>query len=274
MASYVIGDIHGCARTLRRLVARLPLRPGRDRLLATGDLVNRGPDSLSVLRWAMQQENDLICVLGNHDLQLLAAAWDVQGFSRARALKEVLQAGDAERLLQWVRTRPLLVQDEESGALLVHAGLLPAWTAQEALTRAAQCEELLAGPRAPALLSAMRALEAGAMDGIPAELVEAAAFLRVVTSLRIVDAQGAMVPSFTGALKERPAGTRAWFTAEERRTRRQRVLFGHWARLGLMLRKDAWCLDSGCVWGGALSAVRLDDGRIFQEPSADGASSP
>lgn len=273
MAHYVLGDIHGCSRTLARLLARLPLRSGRDRLLATGDLVNRGPDSLGVLRWATQQPDELVCVLGNHDLHLLAAAWKVRGYSRARALREVLAAGDAAKLLQWLRTRPLLVQEKESGALLVHAGLLPAWTAQEALERAAQCEELLAGPKAPALLAAMKAVEAGSRAESSAELLEAASFLRVVTGLRVVDEEGTMVPSFTGALQERPAGSRAWFLAEERRTRGQRVLFGHWARLGLMLREDAWCLDSACVWGGALSAVRLEDGAVFQEPFADGGSS-
>ncbi|HKI82706.1 MAG TPA: symmetrical bis(5'-nucleosyl)-tetraphosphatase [Candidatus Krumholzibacteria bacterium] len=271
MASYLIGDIHGCSRTLARLLTRLPLRAGRDRLLLTGDLVNRGPDSLGVLRWAMEQGGKLVCVLGNHDLQLLGQAWEIEGFSPAAALQEVLDAPDAERILQWLRMRPLLVQEQESGALLVHAGLLPAWTAQHALQVSARCEELLRGPKAPALLHAMKKLALEPAAESSPEFLEPASFLRVVSSLRVVDAQGAMVPGFTGALEERPPGTRAWFMAEERRTRGQRVLFGHWARLGLLLREDAWCLDSACVWGKALSAVRLDDGKVFQEPFAEEA---
>lgn len=270
MAHYLIGDIHGCSRTLARLLARLPLRAGRDRLLLTGDLVNRGPDSLGVLRWAMEQGSELVCVLGNHDLQLLGQAWEVEGFSPARALREVLAAPDAKSILQWLRMRPLVVLEEESGSLLVHAGLLPAWTARDALQLAARCEALLRGPKASALLRATKTIAREPATEIPSELREAASFLRVVTSLRVVDAQGAMVPGFDGALQERPAGSRAWFSAEERRTRGQRVLFGHWARLGLMLREDAWCLDSACVWGKALSAVRLEDGELFQEPFAEG----
>jgi bis(5'-nucleosyl)-tetraphosphatase (symmetrical) len=270
MAHYVIGDIHGCSRTLARLLTRLPLRAGRDRLLLTGDLVNRGPDSLGVLRWAMEQGSELVCVLGNHDLHLLGQAYEIEGFSPARALEKVLDAPDAGRILQWLRTRPLLFHEEESGVLLVHAGLLPAWTLHDALQLGARCQALLAGPGALELLRAMKTIQPEPAPEIPAELRAPASFLRVVSSLRVVDAQGAMVPGFTGALQERPPGSRAWFSAEERQTRGQRVLFGHWARLGLMLREDAWCLDSACVWGKALSAVRLEDGEVFQEPFAEG----
>lgn len=272
MASYVIGDIHGCSHTLGRLVAKLGARAGRDRLLLTGDLVNRGPDSLGVVRWAMQQGPALICVLGNHDLQLLGAAWRVPGFSCPNALRALLDAPDRAEILEWMRARPLLVHDRGSGCLLVHAGLLPAWTAPFALERAAACAETLKGPNAAPLLALTKDDTAESGSDPSPELGAQASFLRVVTHLRLVDAAGEMVDSFTGSLMEKPSGTRAWFLAEERRTSGQRVLFGHWARLGLMLREDAWCLDSGCVWGESLSAVRLEDASVMQEPYSENPS--
>ncbi len=269
MASYLIGDIHGCSRTLQRLVAKLDARPGRDRLLLTGDLVNRGPDSLGVVRWAMQQGPDLTCVLGNHDLQLLGAGWRVPGFSRPNALSAVLDAPDRAEILEWMRARPLLVHDRESGCLLVHAGLLPAWTASFALERATTCATTLKGPDAASLLALTKDDSPQPGSDPSPELRAQASFLRIATHLRLVNAAGEMVESFTGSPSEKPSGTRAWFLAKERRTSGQRVLFGHWARLGLMLREDAWCLDSGCVWGESLSAVCLENGSVVQESYAE-----
>jgi bis(5'-nucleosyl)-tetraphosphatase (symmetrical) len=288
MASYVIGDIHGCHSTLRRLLIRLGYASARDRLLLTGDLVNRGPDSLGVLRWAREHDASLRCVLGNHDLLLLGAAMGVPGYSMRRAFQALLRAPDADDLLDWLLRRPLLVRDPESGSLLVHAGLLPGWECSEALALAEACSGTLQGPRAAALLGAAhpsrqrsdaeaRGKRAGEGESREAhrddeELSGQARFLRAVTLLRLVDQSGAMVESFTAGPKAAPRGTLPWFEVPGRKTAHERILFGHWARLGLMLEEKAWCLDSACVWGKTLTAVRLEDGRVFQEPNAEGGS--
>lgn len=269
MAHYVIGDIHGCRESLDALLHRIGYRPGADRLWLCGDLVNRGPDSLGVLRWAREQGDSLVCVLGNHEVHLLGAALRVPGFRMRSAFGPILEAPDGPELLAWVASRPLLHREEDR--VLVHAGLLPAWTLETAYGLSGGCEELLRGDGAVGLLAASRRGEEHAGAEEDGELARFAHFLQVVTLLRLVDEKGHMVPEWVEGPEARPRSTFPWFDAEHSRPVGTRIFFGHWAALGLMLREDAVCLDSGCVWGGRLSALRLDDGTVFQQELLDEA---
>jgi bis(5'-nucleosyl)-tetraphosphatase (symmetrical) len=248
-----MGDIQGCFRTLRRLLRRIAFDPAKDRLWNTGDLVNRGPGSLEVLRWARDLGDRLMTVLGNHDLHLLARA---AGLVRAKprdTLDEVLAAPDRDELLAWLRARPLLHAEE--GRVLVHAGLLPAWTVAEAETLARSVEERL---RAAGGLELAR----------PQSREPERSTLWVLTRLRFCTADGSPGPDFTGPPDAAPPGCRPWFDFPGRRSAEATVLFGHWAALGFYRAPGILGLDSGCVWGGELTAVRLEDGEVFQEPAA------
>ena len=287
MATYAIGDIHGCWHTLQRLLTRIGFSSARDRLLLTGDLVNRGPFSREVLLWARENEDHVHFVLGNHEMHLLGAALGAEGFRERDALRPILDSADGTELVDWVRTRPLLLIEDEF--VLVHAGLLPRWTLDEAWELATRCSETLQGDEARLLLeeswrlgrqsTAASTNQGSRMDQGPGTkqgsgeiesfLSGQTLFLHAATLLRLVDARGEMVENFVKGEDEIPAGTVSWFDAVGRKWKGQPVIFGHWAMLGLMLREDAWCLDSGCVWGGTLTAVRLEDQKVFQEARAD-----
>lgn len=255
MATYAIGDVHGCSRTLDALLAELPLDFARDRLWLVGDLVNRGPDSLGVLRWARETAERMgerfVAVLGNHDLHLLARAAGVARPKRRDTLEELLAAPDRDELVAWLRERPLLHRDGET--FLVHAGLLPEWSVEDAEALAREAEATLQGLEACRLLAAYAASR-GRADRT----------LAVLTLLRAVDGEGRPCFDFTGPPEEAPAGLVPWFDAPGRRSAEAQAVFGHWAALGLRRASGVCALDSGCVWGGTLSAVRLDDGELWQ----------
>ncbi|HUP41765.1 MAG TPA: symmetrical bis(5'-nucleosyl)-tetraphosphatase [Thermoanaerobaculia bacterium] len=285
MATYAIGDVHGCRETLKALLAELPPPSSEDRLWLVGDLVNRGPDSLGVLRWAAESSERLggrfAAVLGNHDVHLLARAAGVAGPKRRDTLERLLEAPDRDELLAWLGRRPLL--HREGDTFLVHAGLLPAWSVEEAEARARKAEEALRGPEAHALLARYgargskrpreRATAASEAPPDEAERLEAPAgpdqALAVLTSLRTVDVGGAPCFGFTGPLADAPPGLVPWFEAPGRRSAGATVVFGHWAALGLRFAPGVRALDSGCVWGGALTALRLEDGRVWQVACRD-----
>lgn len=267
MATYIIGDIHGRFETLEALLSQLPWRPRRDHLWLTGDLVNRGPRSLDVLRWAAATGRDLgerfVAVLGNHDLHLLSLHLGLRKTSSRHAdLLPILQAQDGPRLVDWLLHRPLLHRRDD--VLLVHAGLLPSWTAKKAQRRARQAEELL---RRPETASRLLGPRPDADDPLlrPWKTVEA------LTRLRTLDADGASC-SHSGPPDQAPAGCIPWFDVAHRRSRDADIVFGHWAALGLYQAPGITCLDSGCAWAGHLSALRLEDRKLFQqkalEPSA------
>jgi bis(5'-nucleosyl)-tetraphosphatase (symmetrical) len=265
---YAIGDIQGCMESLRALLARIDYRAGADRLLLTGDLVNRGPRSLEVLRWAHAQGDGVVTVLGNHDLHFLARAAGVADRRKRDTLEELLGAPDRDELVDWLRARPLVVR--EGRMLLVHAGLLPAWSAADAERLAREVEEELRGPRWAALLAEWR----GAPAAWRADLAPGprrALALSAMASLRTVTAEGAMRRDFNGHPSEAPAGCVPWFDHPARCSRDTRVVFGHWAALGLLMREDIAALDTGCVWGEKLTALRLDDGALFQQPALERA---
>jgi bis(5'-nucleosyl)-tetraphosphatase (symmetrical) len=267
VALYAVGDVQGCFRTLERLLRRIRFDPGGDRLWLAGDLVNRGPRSLEVLRLARGLGESLVCVLGNHDVHLLGLALGVRPRKRADTLDAVLGAPDRDELVDWLRRRPLL--HREDGRLLVHAGLQPAWTAAEAEDVARSLERRLRGRGARDLIAGLaeRRLP-GWADASPGAERDALA-LQTFTLLRTCARDGRPCRDFSGPPDEAPKGCHPWFTVPGRRAADTLVVCGHWAALGLRREGNVLALDTGCVWGGLLSAVRLDDGTLFQEPLAD-----
>ncbi|MEM9595479.1 MAG: symmetrical bis(5'-nucleosyl)-tetraphosphatase [Acidobacteriota bacterium] len=269
MATYAIGDVHGCARTLDLLLGDLPFDAASDRLWMVGDLVNRGPDSLGVLRWARGQHEGLgdrfVTVLGNHDLHLIAAHLGVARRPQPD-LDPILAADDGAELVAWLRRRPLLHRDGDT--LLVHAGLWPWWTPGDAESWARRAEVALRGDDAAELLGGVKALGSTQREGGEAELARIATALFAFVHLRTLTADGDPCPH-KGPPSTAPEGCRPWFEAPDRRTADRRVVFGHWAALGFHRGQGTLGLDSGCAWGGHLTAVRLDDGEVFQRPNSE-----
>lgn len=281
MARYAIGDVHGCLATLERLVDSLGVDPARDEIWLLGDLVNRGPDSLGVLRWARSHAPHVRMVLGNHDLVLLAAWLGVRPLRPADPLKPVLAAEDAEELMAWLRHQPLAV--DLHSHLLVHAGVPPEWTLADVLRRAQETEALLQGPEAAAVFFAWlhkRPSQAGQSAPVvrdaaaSAAIYRAASTLEALTCLRVVDSGGRPRYAFKGTLDKIPRGQRPWFRAPTRALGAHRVVFGHWAALGLQIEGTVRGLDTGCAYGGPLTALRLDDERLFHQANQERSHAP
>ena len=267
MATFAIGDIHGCFRTLQHLMKAIRFDPGRDRLLLVGDLVNRGPRSLDVLRWARQLGDRAVCVLGNHDLKLLACGLGVRSSLKNTQLSSILAAGDCQELLAWLGSRPLV--HREGGYVLVHAGLLPEWTVDQAVGLGGEIQRRLRGPGAAELLQCLTARNLSEFKEEKSGLLRLAKALSAMTQLRTLNPDGSMQHSFVGPLSEMPDSLIPWFSFPGRRNRSATVLFGHWAALGLFQAPGIAGLDSNCVRGGQLTAMRLEDGRIFQQEYSD-----
>lgn len=266
MATWAIGDIQGCFATLQLLLRRIQFDPAEDRLLLVGDLVNRGPSSLEVLRWARDAGGSLVAVLGNHDIKLLArdcGAWDD---SHDDTLGPVLDAPDRRELVEWLAARPFAhVHDQ---VLVVHAGLPPTWSAHEAAALAEEASEALRGRDRRKLLEALREHPPRAWDENLTGWPRLAFIVNALTRLRTCTPDGIACESFTGSPEAAPEGCVPWFDLP-RRSHDARIVFGHWAALGVLIRKDVVALDSGCVWGRHLSAWCLEDGRLEQEACAD-----
>lgn len=256
MALYLIGDVQGCNEALGRLLAAVAFSPSRDRIILLGDLVNRGPDSLGVLRRVMALEGAARALLGNHDIHLLAVAAGVRAPGRRDTLHDILGASDRRQLLDWLRSRPLALQ--EHGLLMVHAGVLPQWTAAQVLDHAGELQAVLRGDD---WQEHMAALFGNAPDLWDAELQGPARWRVIVnalTRLRFCTPQGQMEFSAKGGLASAPAGYLPWFDVPGRRTAGGRIAFGHWSTLEPQQRDDIIALDSGCVWGRRLTALRVD----------------
>jgi bis(5'-nucleosyl)-tetraphosphatase (symmetrical) len=268
MATYAIGDVHGCFETLRALLGRIGFSARQDRLWLVGDLVNRGPRSLEVLRWAAGLGDRLVVVLGNHDLYLLARAAGVAERKRRDTLDPVLAAADRDDLLSWLRRRPLLHRGD--GRVLVHAGLFPQWTVERAEQLAREVEARLRDRRTGdrLLRSAVAKRADRWREGLGAG-ARARIALAGMARLRALTAAGNICADFSGPPAELPAGCLPWFEAAGRRSAGAQVIFGHWAALGLRLAPGIAAIDTGCVWGQALTALRLEDGAVFQEANRD-----
>ncbi|HQU16573.1 MAG: bis(5'-nucleosyl)-tetraphosphatase (symmetrical) [Chromatiales bacterium 21-64-14] len=259
MATYAIGDLQGCHDELQRLLERLNFDPARDHLWFTGDLVNRGPKSLETLRLVHNLGDRALTVLGNHDLHLLAQAAGLQEKSHRRdTLAPILHAPDRDELLHWLRHRPLLHHDPQLGYTLIHAGLPPQWGLEQAQARASEAETALRGPEYPGLLQHLYG------DWPPRWNDELAGWDRLrfiincLTRLRYCTADGELTLQEKGPPGTQPAPFRPWFSVAGRASAGLRIVFGHWSTLGPVAEPGIYPLDTGCVWGGRLTALRLD----------------
>lgn len=258
MAVYAIGDVQGCYPALMKLLTQIGFDPGRDRLWFTGDLVNRGPRSLEVLRFVKGLGERAECVLGNHDLHLLAVAAGAAKLKKQDTLDDILQATDRNELLHWLRRRPLLHRDDALGYTLIHAGLLPPWNLADARRLAHEAETVLRGDRVDEFFHHMY----GDLPDHWNENLRGADRLRVIinafTRLRYCDLEGNMDLRPKGPPGSQPPDLMPWFQVPGRRSRGLKIIFGHWSALGLWDGDGVIGLDSGCLWGRSLSAVRLD----------------
>ena len=265
MSHYVIGDIQGCYSEFRRLLDLVAFDPANDRLWLVGDLVNRGPDSLSVLRSVKSLGASATTVLGNHDLHLLIVAAGHRPAHRRDTLSDVLAAPDRDELLEWLRGLPLVAREGER--LMVHAGLLPSWTAADAVMLSREVEAALRSPDHGDFLRDLYGDEPASWDDDLGGIDRLRAIVNVCTRLRFCSADGTMEFSEKRGADHAPDGFAPWFAHPSRRSAGTMIYCGHWSTLELMLAPNVAMLDSGCVWGGTLTAIRIDDGRVFQEPS-------
>lgn len=249
---YAVGDLQGCAPSLEQLVTKIPADAP---LRFVGDLVNRGPASLATLRMVRAMGQRAESVLGNHDIHLLAVAAGVRNPGSSDTLDDVLQAPDREELLHWLRHRPLALHD--NGFLLIHAGVLPQWTVEQTLELASEVERELQGPGWKAFLADIFGNAANrwhdGLRGIERHRV----VINALTRLRFCTADGVMHLKSKEGLGKAPDGFLPWFDVPARRTRDTTIVCGHWSTLGLVMRPDLMALDTGCVWGGQLTAARL-----------------
>ena len=256
MAVYLIGDIQGCSEPLERLLRKLDFSPSRDTLFVLGDLVNRGPDSAGVLRRLMALGNSVQCVLGNHDLHALAVATGMRHSSRMDTLQDLLHAPDRDTLLDWLRHQHMALHAH--GMLMVHAGVLPQWSTAQTLRLAAEVEAVLQGPDWQDFLRQMYGNQPAAWDDALVGIERLRVTVNALTRLRFCTAQGVMEFETKDSALAAPEGCMPWFDVPGRQTAQEVVAFGHWSTLGWLNRSDVWALDSGCVWGGCLSALVLD----------------
>jgi bis(5'-nucleosyl)-tetraphosphatase (symmetrical) len=262
MAIYAIGDIQGCHAELVRLLAEINFDAAADQLWFVGDLVNRGPGSLEVLRLVKSLGDSAITVLGNHDLHLLAVAEGVAELHRTDTLDEILGAPDRDELLHWLRNQKLL--HTQDGYVLVHAGLLPQWTVQQAAGYAREVEAALSGDDYATFLSRMYGNAPHAWDDELTGYKRLRVIVNAFTRMRICTKEGEMEFKFKGEVEHIPAGYLPWFDIPKRASNKATVIFGHWSALGLLVKKHIIALDTGCLWGGPMTAIRLDDRKLFQ----------
>lgn len=259
MAVYAIGDIQGCYRELREGLAAVDFDPSHDKIWLVGDLVNRGPDSLQVLRFIRELGDAAISVLGNHDLHLLALASGNLKKAGLDSLQGVLQAPDREELLDWLRHRPLLHHDRELGFAMLHAGLPPQWDIAQAEQHAREVEAVLRSDAAAEYFKAMYGNQPDRWDPALSGMDRLRFITNCFTRLRFCSAKGRLALDQKGAPgSQKQANTLPWFEHPQRASRNTRIVFGHWSTLGYVAKDNVWAIDSGCLWGGELTLLRLD----------------
>jgi bis(5'-nucleosyl)-tetraphosphatase (symmetrical) len=262
MATYAIGDVQGCFQALLGLLERIAFNLKRDRLWFVGDLVNRGPDSLATLRFVKGLAESAVCVLGNHDLHLVAVAEGHAVLRKDDTLDQTLSAPDCAELIGWLRQRPLM--HAEGGYAMVHAGLLPAWTLARALELAREVEHALRAPTYASLLARMYGNDPDRWSDKLTGYARLRVIINAMTRMRVCTRDGVMQLRFKGDSDVLPTGILPWFTVPGRASSTTPIIFGHWSALGLILEPNAIGLDTGCLWGRKLTALRLEDRRLFQ----------
>ncbi|NMM37371.1 MAG: symmetrical bis(5'-nucleosyl)-tetraphosphatase [Glaciimonas sp.] len=262
MNTYVIGDLQGCQRPLMELMSRIDLASPASRILFAGDLVNRGPDSLATLRTVIGLGQRARTVLGNHDLHLLAVSQGIRKTHRSDTLNDILQAPDCNALLDWLRRQPLAIMQD--GHLLVHAGVAPQWSAAQTLDLAQEVETALRGPNWIELLRAMYGNKPNRWDDALTGTDRLRCIVNILTRIRFCAADGTMDFVTKEAAANALPDMMPWFEVPNRRTEDVTMVFGHWSTLGLVQRPNLISLDTGCVWGGKLTAVCLEDRSVIQ----------
>lgn len=270
MALYLIGDIQGCDAALQKLLDKIGFSPSRDTVVLLGDLVNRGPDSAAVLRRVQGYGASALSLLGNHDLHLLGVAHGARKPSRKDTLAGLLEAPDSEAMLEWVRQQHMALHMQIDGGdlLMVHAGVLPQWTVGDTLVLAAEVESVLRGPALGEFLLTMYGNEPAQWSDSLTGSARLRAIVNALTRMRFCSADGVMEFESKDGAATAPEGFMPWFDVPGRKTANATVAFGHWSTLGWLSRPDLLSTDTGCVWGGCLSAVRigatLDERELIQ----------
>ncbi len=262
MATYAIGDIQGCQGALDALLGEIGFSASRDRLWFVGDLVNRGPRSVDVLRFVKGLGEAAVTVLGNHDLHLVMLA---EGYSRPHAedtLAQVLEAPDRDELLAWLRRQPLFHSEDDYA--MVHAGLLPAWDVRRAIELSEEFGRALSGNDYRGVLAQLWGSEPARWRDDLRAAERFRVIVNAMTRMRFCTAEGVMEFHEKGPLESAPPGFMPWFRVPGRRSADHTVICGHWSALGFRQEGGLLALDSGCLWGGALTAVRLEDRRVYQ----------
>lgn len=264
MSTYAIGDIQGCLEPLQCLLKKIAFDPTKDTLWLAGDLINRGPDTLATLRFLYAIRASLVIVLGNHDLHFLAVAYGVRKKGQFDTLDELLQAPDCAELIAWLRQQKLLHHDARLGFTMVHAGIPPQWDLEQAKACAREVETVLQSPALVDYLASMY----GNKPNRWKEKLQGFERLRLITNyftrMRFCSAEGALELETKESAAAAPVGYAPWFSFAERKTKHEKILFGHWAALeGVTNTPNIYALDTGCVWGGALTAMRLEDSQKF-----------
>jgi bis(5'-nucleosyl)-tetraphosphatase (symmetrical) len=259
VAEYAIGDLQGCYDPFRRLLDKISFDPGKDRLWLTGDLVNRGPKSRRTLRFVKNLGKSAITVLGNHDLHLIALANDVKvNNSRYESLYKILGREDCDELIDWLRARPLAHYSKKLDTLMVHAGVPPQWTVKKTLRRAKEVETVLRNDDYADFLEDMYGNSPDIWSGRLSGNKRLRYIVNALTRMRMITSDGRIEFSHTGPPDKAEGGLMPWFEAESAKWRGTRIVFGHWSALGLIVEDDLIAVDTGCVWGRQLTAVRLD----------------
>lgn len=265
MTTYAIGDIQGCYHAFQALLARIEFNPESDKLWLVGDLINRGSGSLEVLRWCYAHQQSLKVVLGNHDLHALVVAHGFVKPHRSDTLDALLTAEDKDVLLYWLRHQHLIYQ--EGDYLMVHAGLLQQWDAEQAISYGAEVEAALQGEDFLYFLANMYGNLPNSWNDNLIGIDRLRLITNAMTRLRVCTLQGEMEFAFKGELHDIPDGLVPWFDVPNRATQHNQVIFGHWSALGLHYRPNIYALDTGCLWGGQLTAMNLETKVITQVPS-------
>jgi len=259
MAVYAIGDLQGCYDPFRKLLDKLKFDPASDTLWLTGDLVNRGPKSKKTLRFVRSLGESAITVLGNHDLHLLALAHDIGvNTNRFDSMWKILAADDGEEMLEWLRHRPLAHYDEALASLMVHAGLPPKWTIEKTLKRAAEVESVLRGPDYADFLENLYGNKPDMWSGKLEGHDRLRFIVNCLTRVRMIWPDGRLDLNHSGPPDAARKGLIPWYEAPKARWAGTRIVFGHWSALGLVVQDEIVAVDTGCVWGRELTAVRLD----------------
>lgn len=263
MALYLIGDVQGCDSALQRLLDEISFSASRDTLYLLGDLVNRGPNSAGVLRRLMGYGAAAQCVLGNHDLHLLAVAHGVRKPHRKDTLNDILNAPDRLEMLDWLRMQRMALLENIMGneVLMLHAGVLPAWSAAKTIALAHEVEEVLRSVALGDFLQQMYGDEPATWSDTLTGTARLRVIVNALTRMRFCDAQGRMEFEAKKGADDMPRGYMPWFDVPGRQTADVTVAFGHWSTLGWLDRSDVISLDTGCVWGGCLSALRLSGSK-------------